>query len=147
MLEEMLAYTSRTRLADSSSELPPAELDNDARLFYLRMASDIAVVAAGVDRQTHRARIVKTLRAALAAPLAAGAADAAWQQLYREIFALVAVSYAEAAPGEVRTELLGSRDRLSRFVSENIDLADAPAIEELERMILAHVGANAAALI
>jgi hypothetical protein len=143
MLEEMLAYTSRTRLADSSSELPPAELDNDARLFYHRMATDIAVVAAGVDRQTHRARIVKTLRAALAAPLAAGAA--AWQQLYREIFALVAVSYAEAAPGEVRTELLGSRDRLSHFVSENIDLADAPAIEELERMILAHVGANAAA--
>jgi hypothetical protein len=36
---------------------------------------------------------------------------------------------------------------LSHFVSENIDLADASAIEELERMILAHVGANAAVLI
>jgi hypothetical protein len=139
MLEDMLAYRSRTHLSESSSGFSAADLDDDARLLFLRMATDIAVVAAGVDRQSHRARIVRLLLAALSGPHKNN--DVLWQQLYREIFSLVAVSYAEAAPWELRTELLGSRGRLSQFLAENIDFADVLAIEELERTILERVGA------
>jgi hypothetical protein len=134
MFEEILAYQPGTHLNRPFSELLAAELDEDARLFSARMASDIALVAAGVDRPSHRATIVRTLLMALVAP--PPARTAFWRRLYREISVLVAGCAPEAAPAGLRAEVARALARLRQFLRENPDVADALAIEELERTVL-----------
>jgi hypothetical protein len=123
MFEEILAYHSGTHLNRPFSDLLAAELDDDARLFSTRMASDIALVAAGVDRPSHRATIVRTLLMALVAPLPARTAF--WRRLYREISVLVASCDPEVAPEGLRGEVVRALGRLRQFLCENLDIADA----------------------
>jgi hypothetical protein len=126
MFEDILSY-SASPLAESFSDLLEADLDDDAQLFYLRTASDIAAVAAGAGRASHPAR--KLLLAALTALQPDNTSS--WREFYREISALVA-GYPETAFGE-------AVGRLRRFLAENVDFADALAIEEIERTMRGHV--------
>jgi hypothetical protein len=126
MFEDMLDYSS-DHLAESFYDLLGAQLDDDAQLFYLRMATDIAAVAGGVGIPSHPAR--KMLLAALVAGPPDGASS--WRQLYREIAAMVA--------GYPTAEFRGPVGRLRGFLAENVDFADALAIEELERAMFGHV--------
>jgi hypothetical protein len=135
MFEEILAYQPGTHLNRPFSELLAAELDDDARLFSARMASDIALVAAGVDRPSHRATIVRTLLMALVAPLPARTAF--WRRLYLEISVLVSGCNPEAAPEGLGDEVTRALGRLRQFLCENVDIADALAIEQLERTVFA----------
>lgn len=133
MFEEILAYQSGTHPNGSFSELLAADLDDDTRQFSVRMASDIALVSAGVHRPSHRATIVRTLVMALAAP--PPARNAFWQRLYREISVLAAECAPEAAPPDLRDDVVGALARLRQFLCENLDVADALVVEDLERAL------------
>jgi hypothetical protein len=126
MFEDILVYNA-SPLAESFSDLLEADLDDDAQLFYLRTASDIALMAAGADRASRPAQ--KLLLAALMAPQPDSTSS--WREFYREISALVA-----ACPETAVGEAFG---RLRRFLVENTDFADLLAIEDLERTIRGHV--------
>lgn len=126
MFEDILIY-SASPLAESFSDLLEADLDDDAQLFYLRTASDIAVVAAAADGASRPAQ--KLLLAALVAPQSDS--PSSWREFYREISALVA-----ASPETAFGDAIG---RLRRFLAENTDFADVLAIEDLERTIRGHV--------
>jgi hypothetical protein len=122
MLEDTLAYQVGTLLNQPFSELLAADLDDDAQRFYAHMASDIAVVAAGVHGPPQAPAIAQTLLKALAAAPAARAA--CWRQLYRGIFSLVAGCDGEIVPDLLRPEFVRSLGRLGQFLSENVDIAD-----------------------
>lgn len=129
MLEDMLTYQVESRLVHSFSELLAADLEDDARLLYRRMAADIAVVAAGAGRPWDRVRVARALLGALAA--APSARAGAWRHLYREIAALAAANRPAPEPAEGEpAEALG---RLRAFLRENLDLADPLAPGECER--------------
>lgn len=134
MIEDILTYRSGNHLAESFSELLAADLDDDARLLYVRMAADLETVAAGIEPPFHRARIVRMLLVALVAE--PPAREAYWRHLYREISALVAGSNGRCASAEIAGDRDGALERLRRFLRENLDLADALAIERLERTAL-----------
>jgi hypothetical protein len=134
MFEDFLAYHAGTHRNRPFSELLAAELDEDARLFSSRMATDIALVAAGVHRPTHRATIVRTLLMALVAP--PSPRPAFWQRLYREIAVLVQDCNPQAAPADLQSDVVRALGRLRQFLGENADIGDALAIEELERSVV-----------
>jgi hypothetical protein len=134
MFEDTLVYQVGTLLNQPFSELLAADLDEDAQRFYARMASDIAVLAIGVDGAPEAPAIVQTLLQALAAAPAARAA--CWQQLYRRILRLVAGCDGEIVPDLLRPEFARSLGRLGQFLAENVDLAGADAIPHLERTAL-----------
>jgi hypothetical protein len=129
MFEDMLAYRSGAPLTAFFPEPSAADLDEDARRFYLRMTSDIAAVSAGTRHPSHRTCIARMLLAALAAPSWYRAAS--WRRLYHEISSLVTVSSHDAVPLELRREFVLALGRLHQFLSENVDFADALAIERL----------------
>jgi hypothetical protein len=130
MLEEMLAYQSRTGGTDSFSDLLAADLDDDARLFYGRMAADIAVIAVGVGRPSHQSRIERMLLVALMAPPSSRAAY--WRHLYREISALVAGSDPDTVSEFLRADFIRALRPLRQFLYENADFAGAIATAHLE---------------
>jgi hypothetical protein len=121
MIEDTLTYTT------SRSEISPrdtvAALDEDARLFLVRMTTDIATVAFSADRQAQRGRLEHALLAALSAPETTR--TGAWKKLYSTIFAFITVCDAAAPPATLPPETLASRGRLRRFIAENADLANA----------------------
>src|ERR1700736_1962588 len=123
MFGDTLVYQVGTLLNQPFSELLAADLDEDAQRFYARMASDIAVLAIGVDGPPEAPAIVRTLLQALAAEPAARAV--CWQQLYRRILRLVAGCDGEIVPDLLRPEFVRSLGRLGQFLAENVDLADA----------------------
>jgi hypothetical protein len=134
MFEDLLAYHCGTHPNRPFSELLAAELDDDTRLFSSRMATDIALVAAGVDRPTHRATIARTLLMALVAP--PSPRPAFWKRLYAEIAVLVDGCDPQAAPADLQADVVNALRRLRQFLAENVDIADALAIENLERTVL-----------
>jgi hypothetical protein len=134
MFEDTLAYQVGTLLNQPFSELLAADLDEDAQRFYARMASDIAVLSTGVHGPPQAPAIVQTLLKALAA--APPARAACWQQLYRKIFRLVASCDGEIVPDLLRPEFVRSLGRLGQFLSENVDMAEAAAAEDLKQTVL-----------
>ena len=140
MFEDTLTYHPGTLLNQPFSELLAADLDDDARQFYARTASDIGVVATGVDRLPQAPAIVRMLLKALVAAPAARAG--CWRHLYRNISALVAGCDSETAPEALRVDFVRALGRLRGFLSENGDIADALGIEDLERTVLGR-GASA----
>jgi len=127
MLEDMLAYEPRN-LLNSFAELLAADLDDDARQFYARMAADVTTVAAGAGRAWRSTGVVQTLLEALAAtPAARGGC---WRRLYRHIGVLVADC---AKADEAGDAGVGALTRLRQFLRENADLADPSALLALER--------------
>jgi hypothetical protein len=62
MFEDTLTYHPGTLLNQPFSELLAADLEDDARDLYARMASDIAVVAISVDRAPEAPAIVRRRR-------------------------------------------------------------------------------------
>jgi hypothetical protein len=112
MLEDILAYRSGTRPSDSFSALLEANLDDDAQLFFLRMAAEVSdVPGAGAA--------LRQLLAVLTT--SAPARAAAWRELYREFLLLVAANPTVPLRG------------LRAFLAENADLAESLAIDERER--------------
>jgi hypothetical protein len=134
MFEDTLTYHPGTLLNQPFSELLAADLDEDARLFYARMASDIGVVATGVDRLPQAPAIVRMLLKALAAAPAARAG--CWRHLYRNIAALVAGCDAETAPDALRLEFVRALGRLRRFLAENADIVYGLALEDREGTVI-----------
>jgi len=134
MFEDMLTYQSGTLLNQSFCELLAAELDDDARQFYARMASDIGVVAAGGNRPPQLPAIAQTLLEALVA--APATRDACWRQVYRGISGLVAGCNTETVAEVLRADHVRALGRLRQFLWENVDIADALVIEDVERTAL-----------
>ncbi|MDB5027001.1 MAG: hypothetical protein JWO66_690 [Candidatus Eremiobacteraeota bacterium] len=128
MFEDTLTYQPGDLITQTFSELLAADLEDDAREFYAGMATDITVVAAGMDRSPRTTATVRTLLMALAATPAAR--PSFWRQLYREISVLVAGSDGRIAPGTRRAEFVRPLGRLRGFLSENADLADTPGAGE-----------------
>jgi hypothetical protein len=128
MFEDTLTYHPGTLLNQPLSELLAADLEDDARQFYARMAADIGVVATGGDRLPQAPALVRVLLKALVAapPARAGC----WRHLYRNISALVAGCDAETAPEALRAEFVRALGRLRAFLFENSDIADLLAIED-----------------
>lgn len=131
MLEDLLIYQPGRLLNPAVAELLAADLDDDARHFYAWMAADIRVVSRAVGRLSHRAAIEHTLLEALAAAPAARAG--CWRRLYRRLAVLVAAYNAEDVAAEDRPKLSRAAGRLRSFLTENVDIADAIVIEQLER--------------
>ena len=131
MFEETLAYWSRDKLAESFSPLPAAVGDADTRRFYVRMACDVAIVAAGTKQPSHGRCIASILLAALAATPAESVAS--WQRFHREVAILAVRARAESAPEQLREAFPGALGRLRQFITENQDLADQRALDEFER--------------
>jgi len=115
MLEYMLAYELDGLHIQHLTDLLAADLDEDARQFFTRMAADIGVAAAAAGR-TSQPLIVRTLLMTLIA--APEAKTASWRHLYRRI------SYLVAGCTHVDDPAI---DRLRAFLRENVDLADSPA--------------------
>jgi hypothetical protein len=134
MFEDTLTYHPGIFLSQPFSELLAADLEDDARLFYVRMASDIGVVATGADRLPQAPALVRVLLKALVAapPARAGC----WRHFYRNVSALVSGCEAETAPETLRVEFVRALGRLRQFLSENGDIADTLAIEGLEETVL-----------
>ena len=141
MFEDSLTYQPGTLLNQTFSALLAADLDDDARKYYLRSACDIAIVASGVDRASQAAGTVQALLEALAA--APSSRAACWRRFYRTISRLVASSDTGPVPDTLRAELVRAIGRLRQFLSENRDLADPPAIGELEYTVLGRTAAGA----
>jgi hypothetical protein len=139
MLEDMLAYPSGSLLNPALSELLAADLDDDARHFYARAKSDIRIVARAVGRASHRAPIEQSLLEALVA--APAARPGCWRRLYRRLAVLVGGYAAAAVEAEDRPKLERAVGRLRGFLAENVDIADALAIEQLERALSPGAGA------
>jgi hypothetical protein len=129
MLEDMLAYEPRN-LLNSFAELLAADLDDDTRHFYARMAADITTVAVGAGRAWRSAGVVQALLEALAATPAARAG--CWRRLYRHVSGLVADCAQSGAAGDDDPAL----GRLRRFLRENVDLEDPYALRGFERVAL-----------
>jgi hypothetical protein len=128
MLEDILAYQPGSLLHRRFAELLVADLDDDARDFYGRMATDITAGAAATDATAPSAgAVIQTLLEALAAVAPARASR--WRRLYREVAALVAACARNEARGDADGPALA---RLHQFLHENADLAVLPAIEALE---------------
>ena len=68
---------------------------------------------------------------------------ACWRRFYRTISRLVASSDTGPVPDTLRAELVRAIGRLRQFLSENRDLADPPAIGELEYTVLGRTAAGA----
>jgi hypothetical protein len=134
MFEDTLAYHPGALLNQPFSELLAADLEDDSREFYARMASDIGVVAAGGDRLPQAPSIVRVLLKALVA--APAARTGCWRHLYRNICALVAGCDTETPPEALRVEFVRALGRLRQFLAENADIADGLAIEDLPRTVL-----------
>jgi hypothetical protein len=130
MLEEVLAYRSATHLTEPFSDLLAADLDDDARQFYLRMALDLTVLD---EEPAHRNALLRALLAALRADPAGRAT--AWRHLYREIAAALADRFPDALPVAGDPTLIAALRRLRAFLAENVDLACAVALEDLERSL------------
>jgi hypothetical protein len=118
MFEDTLQYKGIAP-SDSCHIPSPADLDADARIFYFRMTSDIAVVAADLDRQGERGRISRDVLAALLAGPEKRAAK--WRQLHRSVARLLE-GRAYHVPVSRFSDLDGSFARLRSFVAENADL-------------------------
>jgi hypothetical protein len=88
MLEYMLAYQLDGLPMPGLAELLAADLDEDSRQFYIRMAADIEAVAAATRRTAPPAAVVQTLLSALV--VAPEAKAAYWRRLYRQVGALIA---------------------------------------------------------
>jgi hypothetical protein len=131
MFEDTLAYRPRTVLNRPVCEVPASGLEDDTRRFYARMASDVGVLAAGVNRPSTAAAILRTLLEALTAEPFIRVAR--WHRLYREISRLAAGYPLEAVPGHVGGETVLALGRMRQFLRENVDIADAPALEEFGR--------------
>jgi hypothetical protein len=114
MLEYMLAYQLDGLPMPGLSKLLAADLDDDARQFYLLMSSDITEVAAAAGRPTPPAAVVQTLLSALV--VAPEAKSAYWRRLYRQVGVLMARDDRSDAPAFAR---------LRAFLDENVDLADS----------------------
>ena len=130
MFEDMLAYQPGALLKGSFAELLAADLDDDARDLFARMAADVETVSA-TAWPSYPGGLIRTVLTALAA--VPDARPAAWRQLYVEIAALVGGCIPEAAPAEDRPSVVRALGRLRQFLAENADIADALAVEELER--------------
>jgi hypothetical protein len=117
MLEDILAYNSETRLSDSFSALLEANLDDDAQLFFLRMAVDVGEALGG------DAALRRLLTALTASPPTRAAA---WRELYRAFSLVVAANPDQPMPGP------------RAFLAENADLAETLRIDELERTLRTH---------
>jgi hypothetical protein len=132
MFEDMLAYEPWSLLNRRFAELLAADLDDDAHHFYADLTSDVAVAAARAGRAPDATRISRVLLEALVA--APAARPACWRRLYRQIGVLVA-----HCPPSDRSGVAPDSPALARlrqFLRENVDLAEQPPAEVLERMAL-----------
>ncbi|MDB5092576.1 MAG: hypothetical protein JWO85_677 [Candidatus Eremiobacteraeota bacterium] len=134
MFEDMLTYHPGTPLNQPFSELLAADLDDDARRFYARMASDIGVAATGMHRLPQAPAIVRVLLKALVAAPAARAG--CWRHLYRNIAALVAGCDSATPPDALRVGFVRALGRLRGFLSENADIAHGLALEDLDGTVV-----------
>jgi hypothetical protein len=137
MFEDMLTYQFATFLNQPFGELLAANLDDDARQFYARMAADIAFVAISANRPAQAPTITQKLLEALVASPAAR--EACWRQLYRKISGLVAGCDPETVAEVRRAEHIRALGRLRQFLSENDDIVDALAFEDVKRTVLGQV--------
>ncbi|HEY4441773.1 MAG TPA: hypothetical protein VGN14_15035 [Candidatus Elarobacter sp.] len=110
----MLAYRSGDLLLRRFSELLAADLDDDARLFYARMAADVAAVADSPGRAAQAAALVQNVLEALVA--APNLQPGCWRRLHRGVAALTA-GLPDGPPALAR---------LRAFLDENPDLAEPP---------------------
>jgi hypothetical protein len=134
MLEDTLIYNpARTQIFAALLE---ADLVDDERDFYLRMARDISIVAEETRRPTEGIRLSESLLAALVATPTAR--KKAWRRFYRGIRTL-ASGFAPAYPDEASRELVPAFGRLRQFVRENADLADTLVIADLDQAAYCHL--------
>jgi hypothetical protein len=132
MFEDMLAYHPENPLNRRFAELLAADLDDDARQFYVRMAADIEAAAARTGWAADPAAVVQTLlEAVVAAPAARGAR---WRRLHRQIGVLIAGWPLDNASDDAAGPAVA---RLRAFLRENADLADPPPFAALERALFA----------
>ena len=121
MFEETLAYRPEASLFRPAAGLLAIDLEDDARLFYFRMATDIALLttAAGSSGAAAVERI-------LAEALTAGPAGrrAAWSRLFHAVSALVAACGPATTYPRIAAQA-AALERLRQFLRENLDLADA----------------------